>query len=196
MSLIALCVRWRLRLRKLVMPVMNQLPASENTVPKTLSQSILSDEMNTDCVICSKPLVDDDAACERCGSNCHIYCMCLSSSDTCLACPAMNSPSLDVSQVKSPLIQNHINGTTDEQSGSSVPVAQSTSVPTKLISVLDTLEPNTRRLELDKKETELSQKQRELRQLEIKLKKKEDDIKLKEAKIKDYEKIVWSLKIK
>ena len=45
--------------RKLVMPVMNQLPASENTLPKTLSQSILSDEENRDCVICSKPLADD-----------------------------------------------------------------------------------------------------------------------------------------
>ena len=44
---------------KLVMPVMNQLAASENTLPKTLSQSILSDEGNTDCVICSKPLADD-----------------------------------------------------------------------------------------------------------------------------------------
>ena len=174
--------------RKLVMPVMKQLPASEHTVPRTLSQSILSDEMYTDCVICSKPLVDDNAACERCGSICHIYCMCPSSSDTCLACAAMNSPSPNASQVKSPLIQNNIKGATDEQSGSSVPVAQPTSVPTKLISVLDTLQPNTRSLELDKKESELSQKQRELRQLELKLKKKEDDIKLKEAKIKDYEK--------
>ena len=79
--------------RKLVMPVMNQHPASENTVPKTLSQSILSEEMNTDCVLCSKPLVDDDAACESCGFICHIYCMCPSSSHTCLACAAMNSPS-------------------------------------------------------------------------------------------------------
>ena len=63
----------------------------------------------------------------------------------------MNSPSPNASQVKSPLIQNNIYGTTDEQSGSSIPVAQPTSVPTKLNSVLDTLQPNTQSLELDKK---------------------------------------------
>ena len=100
-------------MRKLVLPVMNQLPASENTLPKTLSQSILSDEMN--------------AACERCGSLCHIYCMCPSSSDTCLAFAAMNSPSPNASQVNPRVIQNNINGITDEQSGSSVPDIQPTS---------------------------------------------------------------------
>ena len=47
--------------------------------------------------------------------------------------------------MKSPLIQSNINGTTDEQSGSSVPA--------KLNSVLDTLKPNTQSLELDKKES-------------------------------------------
>ena len=55
--------------------------------------------MNTDCVICSTPLVDDEVDCEKCGLLCHIYSMCPSSSDTCLACAAMNSPNLNATQV-------------------------------------------------------------------------------------------------
>ena len=70
---------------------------SENTLPKTVSQSILSDEMNTDCAICSTPLADDEVSCEKCGSLCHVFCMCPSNSDVCLACAAMDDSVLQTS---------------------------------------------------------------------------------------------------
>ena len=82
----------------LKMPSLLQSP-TENTVPKTLSHSILSEEICTDCFICCNPLNGDEMACEKCEGVSHCYCMSPDKSDMCPACAATKlSNSQDISQ--------------------------------------------------------------------------------------------------
>ena len=185
--------------RRLVIPAPYQAAVSPNTTPKTLSQSILSDEMNVECTICSTPFVDDEVACGKCSSLCHIFCMSPLNSEICLACAAtddsiqQNTPKPELNKKAenhSPNGQNTSprNYSTHNQS---VDISQ-----TSIKTVIDTLPPSSQIEDLKKKESELSQKQRELRQLETKLKKREEDVKLKETKIKEYEKNSLKLETK
>ena len=103
---------------KLMLPA--PFRSSENTVPKTLTESILSDETNSDCALCCEPLNDDEVSCEKCGSICHFFCMSPLNSDICQACAAtdaiftqqsqeQNSQSQDESLLNSPHIASQDN---------------------------------------------------------------------------------------
>ena len=173
-------------------------------MPKTSSQLILSDEMNTDCAtcICSTLFADDEVTCEKCRSPCHIFCMSPSNSDVCLACAAMANSMLQTSpKFVSNATQNSSQATYDDndspQNRSQMINDQNgSSLKTHVKTVIDILPPSNLIDDMKKKESELSQKQRELRQLETRLKKKDEDLKLKEAKIKEYEKNSMKLEMK
>ena len=168
------CVNTKNNTYALKMPTLLQSP-TENTVPKTLSQSILSEEMCTDCFICCNPLNDDEMACEKCDAVCHFYCMSPDKSDICPTCAATElSNNQDISQYNE---SSDVSRNQNTQNSSPQTTVKHTTQEYKL--------PQD---ELTKREAEVSLKQNELRLFEQKLKKREDDIKLKEVKIKDYEK--------
>ncbi|MCW4344959.1 MAG: hypothetical protein N0E48_16630 [Candidatus Thiodiazotropha endolucinida] len=165
------------------LPTPKQSP-SENTVPKTISQSIMDEETRADCVICCNPLDDNEASCEKCGSICHISCMCPDNPDICLTCAAIDNNIDTNTQNNQSLIlnpsppRNIPNGSEPKQT---IDICHD--------QVLDTNE-------LLRRESEVSNKQKELRQLEQKLKKREDEVKLKEVKLKEYEKNCLKLETK
>ena len=158
--------------QRLVLPSLNY--PSENTVPKTLTESILSDEASTDCVLCCEPLNDDEISCEKCGSICHSQCMSAHSSDICQACVATDDILLQQSQRQSPV---QTPNTTQRHVDNDPPVQYTQS------------DENDKTLSnISQRESALSEKMKELRQLEAKVRKKENELKLKETKIKEYEK--------
>ena len=136
---------------------------SPNTSPKTLSQSILSEEQIVECAVCSTPFIDDEIGCEKCGSLCHSFCMCPSNSDICLTYAATNFN-----------IQTTSGAETDQPvlpKNSSIITHSGGTSSTNVKTIINSLPRNDQSEVLKKKESELSQKQKDLRQLEMKLKK-------------------------
>lgn len=159
---------------RLMIPALSYSP--ENTVPKTLSESILSDEMGVDCVLCCEPLNNNEVSCEKCSSVCHYSCMSPLNTDICQACMATDE---QISQHHAENLRHSssIFSKSDIKQGNKSPRQVSQSDENEKLVI-----------DLKQREADLSAKQRELRQLEMKVRKKEDEIRLKEAKIKEYEK--------
>ena len=180
--------------RVLKIPALTSCSTSENTTPKSISESILSDETNIDCPICSEALSDEGIVCEQCFAMCHLQCMNYLASDICIckACAASEN------QIKCSKSDKHESDETYSKQGNDNYERLNSANATGSLNITP---PTDQKIEIDLKndnnpilsdlkarETELASRQKELRQLEQKLRKKEDELKLKDVKIKEYEK--------